>query len=265
MSEAVAEGKQKTDAKSLNQILMPILIGVVAEVFVGELKAMTPTMRLLSVLLIGVAYGGLTNSFSLKSLPISRGKALLLTVLFALAGILILLASILLNLDFSETAMLLGWMAAMLLSLWMARLLPQSLSLARSVLMGAATVSLGAGLALGGAPVVELVATGGTNDIIIQNNCDTPIGYMNFQVPANGIKPLKLPASFELERSGDELRVRSQALPALESLGWEIPLNASLNRCQRVIVDGKPLNSGDKIAIDGQSGRAHNITIDCTC
>ncbi|NTV90364.1 MAG: hypothetical protein HGA22_08395, partial [Clostridiales bacterium] len=60
MSEAVAEGKQKTDVKSLKQILMPILIGVVAEVFVSGMKAMTPTMRLFSVLLIGVAYGGLT-------------------------------------------------------------------------------------------------------------------------------------------------------------------------------------------------------------
>ncbi|HNX39375.1 MAG TPA: hypothetical protein PKK11_02240 [Methanothrix sp.] len=245
---------------------MPILIGVVAEVFVSELKVMSPTMRLLSVLVLGVAYGGLTNSLGPKSLPISRRMALLLSFLFVLAGILILLASFLLNLDFSQTAMLLGWMAAMLLSLWMARLLPQSLSLARSVLMGAATVSLGAGLALGGAPVVEYVATGGTNDIIIQNNCDTPIGYMNFQVPAGSKISLPLPAvSFDMGRRGNELSVKSQALPALEALGWKIPLNTSLNHCQRILIDGQPLNSGDSVSIDALSGRNHNITIDCLC
>jgi hypothetical protein len=265
MSEAVAEGKQKTDAKSLNQILMPILIGVISEVLVSELKVMTPTMRLLSVILIGVAYGGLTNSIGLKSLPISRGKAMFLTVLFALAGILILLASFLLNLDFFQTAMLLGWMAVMLLGLWMARLLPQSLTLARSVLMGAATVSLGAGLALGGAPVFECVSTGGTNEITVQNNCDTSIGYMDFQIPAHSNKPLKLPVSFELERRGNELKVKSQALLASEALGWNIPLNASLNRCQSVLVDGNILKSGETVAFDGQSGKSHNITIDCSC
>jgi hypothetical protein len=118
MTETPAQSVLKTDAKSLNQILMPILIGVVAEVLISELKALPPSTRLLSVLFVGLVYGGLTNSISPRKLPISRRAAFILTVLFLFVSVLILLASIIMDIDIMQTATLLGWMAIMILSLW---------------------------------------------------------------------------------------------------------------------------------------------------
>jgi len=264
MSEATSDSKQKTDAKSLNQVLMPILIGVVAEVFVGEMKAMTPTMRLFSVLMLGLVYGVMTNSIGLDRLPISRRAALILTALFIFSGILIFLASFIMNLDAMQTSMLLGSMILMLVCLWLAKSFPQSLSLVSSALTGAATVGLGAALAIGGAPVAEYIAMGGTNELVIQNNCGTAIAYGNLVIPAREERSFEMPAiSFALERRGGELIAVCQGIGMARRMGWDVPLNASLESCKRIIVDGLTLESGKSVAIDMQRGDSHKIIIDC--
>jgi hypothetical protein len=264
MSEATADSKQKTDVKSLNQILMPIFIGVVAEVFVSELKAMTPTMRLFSVLLLGLVYGVMTNSIGLDKLPISRRAALIMTALFIFSGILIFLASFIMNLDAMQTSLLLGSMVLMLVCLWLAKSFPQSLSLVSSALTGAATVGLGAALAIGGAPVAEYIAMGGTNDLVILNNCCTAIAYGNLVIPAQEERSFEMPAiSFALERRGGELIAMCKGISIARRLGWDVPLNASLEGCKKIIVDGQILESGKSVTVDMQSGCSHKITIDC--
>lgn len=73
MSEMPAENKQtKMEAKSLNQIITPILIGAVADVLISQLEALPPSMRLFSIILLGLVYGWITNSIGVKNLPISR-------------------------------------------------------------------------------------------------------------------------------------------------------------------------------------------------
>jgi hypothetical protein len=257
MTEMPAQSVPKTDAKSLNQILTPILIGVVAEVLIGELKALPPSMRLLSVLFVGLVYGGLTNSIRPKKLPISRRAAFILSILFLLVSILIMLASIIMDIDIMQTATLLGWLAVMILSLWVARSLPESGMLARSLLTGAATVSLGAAIVIGGAPVVQFAMMGGTTDILIQNNCDTPLAYADYDlfVPAHGQNSTKFPAvSFTLERSGNQLIAKSQ--------GQKI-INGTIDGCKEISVDGQLLRSGDSIALKLQEQKSHVISIDC--
>lgn len=265
MSEMPAESKQKTDAKSLNQIITPILIGLVAEVLIGELKTLPPSMRLFSIILLGLVYGGITNSIGIKNLPISRRAASILTILFLFVGVLILLASFILNLDMLQTAALLGWLVVMILSLWLARSLPQSGSLARSLLTGAATVSLGAAIAIGGVPVAQFAMMGGTTDLLIQNNCDTDLinDALGLNVPAYKEQSKKFPAvSLTLQRSGNELAAQSQALSI--ALGSNVPFNTPIDACKKITIDGQLLGSGGSITLNLQESKSHIIRIDCS-
>lgn len=265
MSEMPAESKQKTDAKSLNQIITPILIGLVAEVLIGELKTLPPSMRLFSIILLGLVYGGITNSIGIKNLPISRRAASILTILFLFVGVLILLASFILNLDMLQTEALLVWLVVMILSLWLARSLPQSGSLARSLLTGAATVSLGAAIAIGGVPVAQFAMMGGTTDLLIQNNCDTDLinDALGLNVPAYNEQSKKFPAvSLTLQRSGNELAAQSQALSI--ALGSNVPFNTPIDACKKITIDGQLLGSGGSITLNLQESKSHIIRIDCS-
>lgn len=267
MSEMPEASSKKADAKSLDQILAPILIGAVAELLIGELKALSPGMRIVSVIFIGLVYGGLTNRIGFKKVRISRGAAILLSILFLLAGILILLASIILNLDAMQTATLLGCLAVMVLSLWVARILPESSSLARSLLTGAATFSLGAAVAIGGAPVVQFAMMEGTTDLLIQNDCDTPMvnTIYDLNVPAHGQQVKKMPAvSFTLERTANELMAEGAGISIASAAGQKLPFNTSIEGCKKITVDGQLLRPGDSIELRLQENRGHVISIGCS-
>ncbi|MGV8174945.1 MAG: hypothetical protein ACP5OU_04520, partial [Methanothrix sp.] len=269
MSETVSEGRQKTEAKPLSQILMPILIGLAAEVLIGAIKSMPPEMRLLSVLVIGLVYGGLTNGLGIKALPLSRRASFFLALLFLLGFVLIIFASVILNLDLMQTAVLLGCLVVMALSLLVVGALPQSVSLLRSFLTGAATFSLGAALAIGGAPVVDLVTSIDTdNGLTIINDCDTSLinPDLGLDVPAHKQQYLEdvPPVSFSLERRGNELIAGGMATSLIRKSGSKVPFNSSVDICKKIWVDGQLLEPGSSVELRMNERRNHTIHIDCS-
>lgn len=137
--------------------------------------------------------------------------------------------------------------------------------MARSLLTGAATVSLGAAIATGGVPVAQFAMMGGTTDLLIQNNCDTDLinDELGLNVPAYGEQSKKFPAvSLTLQRGGNELAAESQAFSI--ALGPNVPFNTPIDACKKITIDGRILGPGGSITLNLQESKSHTVSIDCS-
>ena len=193
--------------KSLNDLIGPIVISAIAEVLVSSIKSLPPDQRMLIIVVLGVIYTAITSrSEGQRGLTVSKKAAVVLTLLFLLAIILVLLAYLILNLDPLQTLVLVGWMILMLAALFISRIVPDSQVFLKSLLANLAAFSLGGGIAIGGAPVVKLVlslAGAVPAFLIIQNNCSSPITNDEYGLVVQpfGSQAVKAPAvSFTLER-----------------------------------------------------------------
>ena len=108
---------------------------------------------MLIIVVLGVIYTAITSrSEGQRGLTVSKKAAVVLTLLFLLAIILVLLAYLILNLDPLQTLVLVGWMILMLAALFISRIVPDSQVFLKSLLANLAAFSLGGGIAIRGAP-----------------------------------------------------------------------------------------------------------------
>ena len=260
MSDAPEATGQASKTKSLNDLIGPILISAVVEVLVSSIKSLPPDQRMLIIVVLGFMYTLMTRrSGSSQGLTVSRRATLVLTVLFILAIILVLLAYLILNLDPVQALVLVVWLVLMMAVLFISRMLPDSQVFLKSLLANLAAFSLGAGIAIGGAPVIKLVlslAGLAPTFLIIQNNCSDPITNESWglDVQAFGSQAVPVPAiSFTLEREKGVLVARAVQREA------SIPLSD----CVDLRIDGKTLQPGNPIILDFQDGMNHTIIKDC--
>lgn len=261
MSNAPEAAGQASKTKSLNDLIGPILISAVLEVLLSSIKSLPPEQRMLIIVVLGFMYTLMTRrSVSSRGLTVSRRATIVLTVLFILALILISLAYLILNLDPVQTLVLVVWLVLMMAVLFISRTLPDSQVFLKSLLANLAAFSLGAGLAIGGAPVIKLVlSVAGLAPafLIIQNNCSDPLTDESWglNVQAYGSQAVPVPAiSFTLEREKGVLVARAVQRKA------SIPLGD----CVDLRIDGKTLEPGNQITMDFQDGMNHTIIKDCS-
>ena len=260
MSNAPEAAGQASKTKSLNDLIGPILISAVLEVLLSSIKSLPPEQRMLIIVVLGFMYTLMTRRSGQRGLTVSRRATIVLTVLFILAIILISLAYLILNLDPVQTLVLVVWLVLMMAVLFISRTLPDSQVFLKSLLANLAAFSLGAGLAIGGAPVIKLVlsvAGLAPTFLIIQNNCSDPLTDESWglNVQAYGSQAVPVPAiSFTLEREKGVLVARAVQRKA------SIPLGD----CVDLRIDGKTLEPGNPITLDFQDGMNHTIIKDCS-
>ena len=260
MSDAPTAAGQASKTKSLNDLIGPILISTIADVLVSSVKSLPPDQRMLLIVILGFMYTLITSrSEGQRGLTVSRRAMLVLTVLFILAIILVLLAYLILNLDPMQALKLVVWLILMMAVLYISRTLPDSQVFLKSLLANLAAFSLGAGIAIGGMPVIKLVlslAGAAPTFLIIQNNCSDPIinESWGLDVQAFGSEAVPVPAvSFTLERGEGVLVAKALQRQA------DIPLGD----CIDLRIDGKALQPGGSVGLDFQDGRNHTIIKDC--
>jgi hypothetical protein len=171
----------------------------------------------------------------------------------------VLLAYLILNLDPVQALKLVVWLILMVAVLYVSRMLPDSQVFLKSLLANLAAFSLGAGIAIGGAPVIKLVislAGLAPTFLIIQNNCSDAITDESWglNVQAFGSKAVPVPAiSFTLEREKGVLVAKALQREA----------NIPLSDCVDLSIDGKTLQPGNSVSLDFQDERNHTVIKEC--
>ena len=260
MSDAPKATGQANETKSLNDLIGPILISAIAEVLVSSIKSLPLDQRMLIIVVLGFLYTIITSRREgQRGLTVSRRATIVLTILFILAIILILLAYLILNLDPVQALKLVVWLILMMAVLFISRMLPNSQVFLKSLLANIAAFSLGAGIAIGGLPVIKLVlslAGLAPTFLIIQNNCTDPIinDSWGLDVQAFGTEAVPVPAlSFTLERETGALMAKALQRQA----------NIPLSDCVDLRIDGQALKPGNSVSLDFQDGRNHTVIKDC--
>ena|GEM_PF-5683676 len=151
------------------------------------------------------------------------------------------------------------WLILMVAVLYVSRMLPDSQVFLKSLLANLAAFSLGAGIAIGGMPVIKLVlsvAGAAPTFLIIQNNCSDPIinESWGLDVQAFGSEAVPVPAiSFSLEREEGVLVAKVLQREA----------NIPLGDCVDLRIDGTALQPGNPMNLDFQDRMNHTIIKDC--
>lgn len=240
----------------LGRLLMPILLGLVADIVVKTITGLPMPWRALVIVILGIFYG----AFELArrrpgQIAISRRTANLMTIALVVAIILIGAGALILALGLVAVIFLIGWLILMIIFIRVARSLPVTSVVPKSILMGVAMVSLGAALSMGGGPVVEFVTGGPVRRLVIHNNCSIPFAVpaLNIDVPANGSQTMPVPAvSVTIRREQEKICV-----------GTTLEEYCFYSYDADITLNGQPIRSGDSLSINLQEQEEHSLVITC--
>lgn len=260
MEEDAEERAGKKDAReseSFKSTILPVLLGLIVDLIVDAFSGLSSSAKMMVIVGLSVAYtAGELLGKRPKSFGISSRAKRLMTAAFVIAVLLLLGAAFILGLSLAATAFLTGWTILMALSLRLASSVPEGGVLARVALTRISAFTLGAALAIGGAPVAE-VAFGGPAHLTIINDCGDDLEYapLNISIPAGESQTKEMPPIVvDVEHRGNVIQVGG-------TLGPKAPF--PLSQGIEISIDDRPLRPGDSRRIDLGDGKDHRLRIRC--
>lgn len=206
-----ASPESRSNPESLAAIALSAAVAVITDSLVETVTDLSLGWRIVVILVLAIA---VATGYYLRKHPkqifLSRLAVNVMTALFAVTIILILLAAVILGLSLGTVAFLVGWLVCMMLLFRIARTLPPAHALPKFLLTIVGAASLGAGLSIGGGPVIGFTAQRSVQ-LSIDNRCNTALIYDQLQlnVPAHGVQTIAIPAvAMTVEREGGQVVVR---------------------------------------------------------
>lgn len=249
--------KGTSESESFKSTILPVLLGLIVDLIVDAFSGLSSSAKMMVIVGLSVVYsGGEIIGKRPHRFGISSRAKRLMTAAFVIAVILILAAAFILGLSLAATAFLTGWTILMALSLRLASGVPEGSVVARVALTRISAFTLGAALAIGGAPVAE-VAFGGPAHLTIINDCGEDLEYapLKISIPAGESQTKEMPPIVvDVEHRGDAITVGG-------TLGPKAPFPVSEGI--EIYIDDQLLSPGDSRRIDLGEGKDHRLRIRC--
>ena len=247
------------ESESFKSTILPVLLGLIVDLIVNAVSDLSTPSKMIVIVGLSVVYsGGEIIGKRPRRFGISSRAKKLMTMAFIIAVLLILAAAFILGMSLEATAFLVGWTILMALALQFASSIPEGSVVAKVAMTRIAAFTLGAALAIGGAPVVD-VALGGPAHLTVVNGCDQDFRYsapgIDIDVPHGGSQTLPMPRiAIDVERNGNQITVGG---PYGQLADFEAPEGVE------IIIDGQLLEPGYSRRIDLGDGEDHTLTISC--
>lgn len=250
MGEQVVQ-TQTQKAAGIHDLLI-FMIGLV----VGVIDELPATVRILLAAIVGIIYTFIVARRRFKLFTLSRRTRYVMIAIFVFAIILVGAVTVISSFRLTNGVFLIVWLVLMVVALGVTGPLPASNVVLKSILTGAALVSLGAVVGMGGFPVVDYVLPSHAQ-ITIDNNCDTPLAYGPlgiYYVPAHGSRTVEVPTGTVTVRSeAGQIYVEAYGLELL----YPFPENVE------ILVDGQLINRIHNLEINLKEGKNHQLVITC--
>ncbi len=258
-TEERAGEREAHESESFKSTILPVLLGLIVNLIVDTFSGLTTPSKMIVIIGLSVVYsGGEIIGKRPKRFEISSRAKKLMTIAFIIAVLLILAAALILGLSLEATVFLVGWTILMALALQFASSIPEGNVVAKVAMTRIAAFTLGAALAIGGAPVVD-VALGGPAYLTVVNGCDHDFRYsapgIDIDVPHGGSQTLEMPrVAIDVERHGNQITVGG---PYGQLADFEVPKGI------KIAIDDQPLEPGYSRRVDLGDSENHTLTISC--
>lgn len=193
--------------------------------------------------------------------PLSQRVMRVLSWGLIIVVVLIILAGFVLGINPLELLFVIGWMILMIFAVRFSYAGSASNSLVQILLPQAAAISLGAGLVIGGAPLVESIE-GGPFELTIINNqpeefaCTVPLINSEIVIPPGEERTLLLPAvTCTVRHDGSTIVITG-------AYGMEHALTVQSDTI--LFFDGEPFEPGDSVTLTSSGQKDHTLIIAST-
>jgi hypothetical protein len=247
MGEQVVQTQKAAGVHYLLIIMIGLVVGVIAE--------LPTTVRVSLAAIVGIIYTFFVVRGRFKLFTLSRRTRNVMIAIFVIAIILVGAVTVTSSFRLTNGVFLIVWLVLVVVSLGVTGSLPASSVVLKSILTGAALVSLGAAVGMVGAPVVDY-ATHSPVQVTIYNNCNTPLGYspLGIYVPAHDSRTVEVPRGTVTVRSE-----AGQIYAEVYGLELRYPLPENVD----VLVDGQLINRVHNLEINLKEGEIHQLVITC--
>jgi|GEM_PF-1977365 len=260
VEEATGPYDQEKEFDSLLELLPGVLWGLISSIILDIIGEMNNVGKLSIVLGIGLIIAALRTIRQSDRTPrkLSRRVMRILAWGLIFVIVLIILGGFILGINPLELVFVIGWMILMILAVRISYTGLASGSVVQTLLLHAAAISLGAGLVIGGAPVVEVIG-GGPFELTVVNNypdelaCDISLIHSRITIPPGESRVLVLPAvACTVQHGGDVVLVRSAY-----GIEHSFPVKPDII----IVFDGDRIDPGDSFVLSPSGRRDHTLII----
>lgn len=189
----------------------------------------------------------------------SRRTSAVLAILVVVFGSMLTVQAHELGVSDSEIVVLSGFIALNAGAVLLAAGVPKDKILLKSIMVTMPIASMGVAIGLSGLPIMEDLADHlHPANLIIENDCQTPIEYLNVNIKPFGTQTIPIPSLFcTIDRDMSGIVIRNASIPG-------IPQVIKANSDTIIVFDGNEIRPGSKnIKIYILPESAHNLVIRC--